>query len=260
MSRLIDKFHQAAQVASPPMGFRVARLAATPPKALLVASLEVGKTENTVDSLEYADAVLLHSETTLAARPLQKIAAAFKDIPWGLYLEADGAERTTATEAGVDFFVFPADGQVFETSKDDKAGKILRVESSMDDGLLRAVNFLPVDAIIVDNASGENAPLVWHQLMIYRHLSLLFSRPMIVPVPADISEKDLKALWDAGMDGILVEIDAEKAPQLKELKRKLDGLPARVDRKREKMEPRLPRTATGEVRPAAPDEEEEPDE
>jgi hypothetical protein len=259
MSRLIDKFHQASRVAAPPMGFRTARPAATMPKILLIASLEAGTMEKHADHLNGADAVLIRfTDAALTAKTIQKITSSLPDIPWGLYL-ADGDNEKAAAEAGADFVLFPTASQVADILKDDKTGKILQVESSMDDGLLRAVNDLPVDAVLVADTFEGNDSLVWHQLMIFQHLANLFSKPLIVPAPTGITEKELKALWDAGVDGIIVEIEKAGKAGLKELRQAIDRLPPRAGRKRGKVNVVLPRTG-GEAAAAMPPDEEEEEE
>jgi hypothetical protein len=260
MSRLIEKFHRASR-AEAPMGFRAARTAAAVPKILLIAGLEAGTLEKRADYLEAADAVLLHfTGTAWTVKAVQKTAAALPDIPWGLDMADDEAKKVAGMEAGADFMIFAIDSQVADTPKTDKTGKVLQVESSMDDGLLRAINDLPVDAVLATDVSGgEGATLLWHQVMIIQHLANLLAKPLIVPARADISEKELKALWDAGVDGIIVAFD-KAGTGIKEMRQAIDKLPPRSGRKRGKTGVILPRAA-GETRePAPPDEEEEEDE
>ncbi len=257
MSRLIEKFKQASKVAPSPMGFRTARPAAAMPKLLLVASLEAGATENPVDYLDGADAVLIRfTGTALTTKAVQKIASSLTDIPWGLYLTDD--ENKKAAEIGADFTLFPAASQVDDIPGDDKTGKILQVESSMDDSLLRAVNDLPVDAVLVED-TFEAGALSWHQLMIFQHLANMFAKPLIVGAPTGITEKELKALWDAGVDGIMVEIDKAGKAGLNPLRQAIDRLPPRSGRKHGKMSVVLPR-AGGETTAAPPPDEEEEEE
>ncbi len=254
MSRLIDKFHQASRGAATPMGFHTSHPPSKTPKILLIASLDAGTAENLDAYQDNADAILIRfDKVPLSAKTIQKITSSLPDIPWGLYL-ADN-DNKKAAEAGADFVVFPATSQVVDIPGDEKAGKILEVESSVDDGLLRAVNDLPVDAVLVDDTFKDNRSLVWHQLMILQHLANMLRKPLIVQVPAGINEKELKALWDAGVDAIFVEIDATGSKGLKELRQAIDKLPPRSNRKRGNVDVLLPRTS-GET-PAVPPPDEE---
>jgi hypothetical protein len=116
---------------------------------------------------------------------------------------------------------------------------------------------LPADAVLLTDTSEESDPLVWHQLMIFRHLTAFISKPLLVPALATISEAELKALWEAGVDGVV--IDATGGADLKELKQMAGKLPPRSAPKRGKMDVILPR-AGGETRTAPPPDEEEEDE
>jgi hypothetical protein len=254
MSRLIDKFNRASQGATTPMGFHTSHPPAKTPKILLIASLDAVTAENPDACRDSVDAVLIRfDKSTLSAKAIQKITSSLPDIPLGLYL-ADNDNKKVA-EVGADFVVFSATSQVVDIPGDEKAGKILEVESSMDDGLLRAVNDLPVDAVLVGDAFQDNRSLVWHQLMILQHLANILRKPLIVQVPASINEKELKALWYAGVDAIVVEIDATGAKGLKELRQAIDKLPPRSNRKRGNVDVLLPRTS-GET-PAVPPPDEE---
>jgi hypothetical protein len=255
MSRLIEEFKRTSRTATPAMGFRTDRTAAPAPKMLLIASLEAKTIKGQVGSLDAAHAVLVRlAGATLTAKSAQTMAASLPDLPWGFYLENDADKKVaTLIKAGADFLVFPAAGRIYAATGDDKVGKILQVESSMDDGLLRAVNDLPVDAALVADTYENSGPLVWHQLMIYQHLANFISKPLIITAPASTNEAELKVLWEAGVDGITVEVAAVGAEGLKTLRRAIDSLPPRSARKRGKAEALLPHP-TGEARAKPPDE------
>jgi hypothetical protein len=258
MSRLIDKFQKASRVTAAPMGFRTARPAEQPPKMIIIASIAAGGPVGQ-DYLDGADAALIRfGETAITAKSLQKIISSLPDIPWGLYDEED--EEQKGVEAGADFIVFSTASRVGDIPKDGQASKILEVDSAMDDGLLRAINDLPVDAVLVAVTDEEKGALVWHQLMIFQHLANLLTRPLIVPVPADISEQELKILWEAGVDGITVRADAEQPEALPNLRKAIDKLPLRAGRKRGRVNVILPHTGVEAAQAAPPDEEEEEDE
>ncbi len=258
MSRLIDEFRKSTQTVVQPMGFRTARTAETVSRMPLIAGLEIGA-KISADLLSGASAALLMpGKTRPTAKALGTMAAGLPNIPWGIYLDDDKSTLDAAGE-GCDFVVFTASGRISAAPGDEKIGRILQVESSMDDGLLRAVSDLPVDAALVSDTIDGNGALIWHQLMIIQHLARLINKPMIVSVPVNIGEEELKALWEAGVDGLLVEVDASSAGGLKALRKAIDNLPPRSQLKRDKMEPLLPRTG-GESRPAPPPDEEEEEE
>lgn len=258
MSRLIDEFQKATRAVTPAMGFRTARSTAPALKMLLIAGLEPGAIKSPAVNLEHTHAALIRfTGAAPTAKASQQIAASLPDIPWGFSLgDDDNKKAATLIKAGGDFMVFPAASRLSAIPGDEKLGKILQVESSMDDGLLRAVNDLPVHAVLIADTFEGGGSLVWHQLMIYQHLANFISKPLIVPAPASTTEAEVKALWDTGVDGIIVEMDAAGTEDLKTLRQAIDNLPARSARKRGKAEALLPHLA-GEASAEPPEEEEE---
>jgi hypothetical protein len=243
---------------APVMGFRTARSTAPAPKILLIAGLGREEIEGPAGALDGAHAALIRFA---GAAPTQKVSqqipASLPDIPWGFSLEDESDKKASALiKAGADFMVFPASSQLTTVPEDEKLGKILQVEASMDNGLLRAVNDLPVQAVMVADTFESGDSLVWHQLMIYQHLANFIAKPLIVPVPASITEAEVKALWDTGVDGIIVTVETAGAEGLKTLRHAVDNLPPRSARKRGRAEALLPRIS-GEARTEPPGEEEE---
>ncbi len=257
MSQLIEKFQRASSGAAP-LGFRSVRSSEPVPRLLLIAGLLNTLPDNPVDYIAGADAVMVRMDGAPDEKAIRKFTESLGQIPWGLYLEDDSDGLIEkAGELGLDFVVFSTAGRVGAPPRDKNVGKVLEVESAMDDGLLRTINNLPLDAVLVSDSPGSG-PLLWHQLMIFQHLANLSPKPLIIPIPIDSSADELKALWEAGVDGVLVVADIKKPDGLKPLRETIDGLPPRTAHKSGQAHALLPRT-TGEARPAAPlpDEEEE---
>ncbi len=257
MSRLIDKFHKAAQSSAPLMGFRTSRSTTPEPGLLIIVSGSLDAIQN-ISDVSKASAVLVSPDTSpVTAENIKKIVETLPDTPVGLYMEDAGdKEITTMTGAGADFLVFPASSRVFTTPDDKKSGRIIQIESAMDDSLLRSVNNLPVDAVLLADTFEGNA-LIWHQIMIFHHLANTLAKPLIINIPGNTTETELKALWEAGADGVVVEAGSLKTGGLKKLREIIGKLPPRSAKKQDKMGALLPRTGDSTSAPAPPDEEEE---
>jgi len=256
MSKLIDKLNQVAEAVPKPMGFRAAQAVSAKPKILLIASCgEASNTGRLVDYTAGADAVLVN-KTGSGAKALQKIAQSISDIPWGLWLGDIGSkEIKPIAEAGGDFFVFPASAAL-SLPKDDKVGKILQVEASLSEGLLRTVNDLPVDAVLIAGETEEKVSLTWHHLMLFHRFADLLTKPLLVSIPLNTTADELQVLWKTGIDGVVVEVGTgQPAGRLKELRQIIDKLTF-PSRQRKKVEALLPRVAE-ETGTAAEEEEEE---
>jgi hypothetical protein len=242
MSKLIDFFRQASQTGNQRMGF-LSRKDAPPPKRLALLAVT-----ETAAAFPRADAVVVRPDNgKLTAAAAKEAATAAGKVPWGL---AGGA----SVPKGCDFIVLPLTGLTAAAPADKETGKLLELEASLDDGLLRAANDLPVDAVVLADALDEGGPLTWHRLMLLAHARHMVNKPMVVPVAADVSDADVKSLWDAGFDGIMVTAPAERIAGLADV---IAALPPREEKK-EKRSAVLPRS-TGAA--AAPVEvPEEPDE
>ena len=255
MSRLIDKLKKLDQTAPLPMGFRTSRPAEANPPMLIIGRAVVKTTAAAAKTNCGADAVLFYKDKSeLTAINAQKTAKALGDIPWGIYLEESSEAAAALVEAGCDFVVFSPTAKITDLPQNEKTGKIVQIDPSMDNGLLRAVNDLPADAVLAADTLEESGTLTIHQLMVYRHLANFIAKPLIVPVKADITEAELKALQDAEIDGVMAEMDGEN---LKELRENVNKLPPRSRRKRDKAGVLLPHTTTEVPATAPPDEEEE---
>ena len=70
--------------------------------------------------------------------------------------KGDAEEVAKAVKAGADFVVLPISGEVL--APDKKLGKILQIEDSVSDIMLRTVGDLPADAVLL----MENKETAWH--------------------------------------------------------------------------------------------------
>lgn len=258
MSKLIDKLNRVSQTAPQPLGFRTTQPAASKRKMLLIASFAQTSAENLTDYINGADAGLLQiSSLSSGSKALQKISQAMPDIPWGIRLKDSGSgEIKPLIKAGCDFMVFAASTPLAMLQKED-AGKILEVEPSLSEGLLRTLNELPADAVLIGNAQDEDSSLTWNHLMLFQRFAALLTKPLIASAPPNTTDSELQALWDAGVDGVIIEIKAgQPAERLKELRRAIDKLTP-TPRKRGKVEALLPRIAERAELAAEEEEEEE---
>lgn len=258
MSKFIDKLKRVSQAAPQPIGFRRAEAVPAEAKIQLVARMGAGDIENPADYAAGADAVLVPiSKSGSGVETLKEVSKAMPDIPWGGWLGDISAGKTKQMVAhGCDFVVFAASGTPIVLPQNDEPGKILEVEASLDEGLLRAVNELPVDAVLIAPEEEGSGVLTWYQLMRFQRFADLLAKPLLVSVPAGVSADELLVLWGAGVDGVVVEAGAEGVKGLRQV---IDKLTFPTPRKREKREVLLPRTER-EGRAVAEIEEEEEEE
>jgi len=258
MSRFIDRLNQVSRAAPQSMGFRTAQPVSEKPKILLIASLAQANVSSLAGYAAGADAGLLRiPELSSGARALKEISQAMSDIPWGGWLRNIGKEGIKQmVKAGCDFVVFPAANTSLTMLQDNEMGKILEVEASLSEGLLRAVNELPVDAVLIAGELEERF-LTWHHLMLFQRFADLLTNPLLVSIPPNVTTNELQALWGTGVNGVVIEVGVgQPAERLKELRQTIDSLAFPSQRKRGKVKALLP-YISGEASAVTEEEEEE---
>jgi hypothetical protein len=238
MSKFIDKLNSVASGGLQPLGFRAVGAKPGPRMGLVAHVAAEAKAEG-------ADARLV--SIPKATKSLQKPKAK-SDVPWGGWLKEvsqDGVKRLG--EWGADFIVFPAATVSSAVLEDDKLGKVVEVEAALDAGLLKAIDDLPVDAVLI---AGEKPSLTWQDLMLFRRGANILTKPLLVVVSPDITASELQALCEAGVAGVVAGGKIDK------LRPMIDKLTSPRAGKRRKAEPLLPRMG-GEVGTASEAEEED---
>jgi hypothetical protein len=257
VSRFIKRLKQASGVVAQPMGFGRGRAVSLEPKILLVASLARAGAGNLAELVRGADAGLLGiSGSAGDDKALRQCAAAVPAIPWGGWLKGAGRRRQVKA-SGCDFIVFPAK-TALGVLEDTKAGRILELEATLDGGLLRAVAELPVDGVFISGKNEGGSSVTWQQLMLLQRASQLLAKPLLVPVPPGVSAVELRMLWQAGVDGVILEIgEGRPGGGLGKLREAVDKLTFPSRARRGRLGALLPKIG-GEAEPEDEDEEDLP--
>ena len=200
MSKFIDRLNQVAQVTPQSMGFGHAKSTSGKPKMLLVASLSQVNPDSMADYVAGADAGLsLISKPSQGTENIQTVSGLIPNIPWGVWLKGfNRGEIKPVVEAGCDFVVFPAADTSLTMLRDDKVGKILEIELSLSEGLLGAVNGLPIDAVLIDSEKKEHS-LTWQHIIYFRRFATSLTKPLLVSVPSNITANELKRYGKPGL-------------------------------------------------------------
>ena len=259
MSRFIDKLNQVSQAVPQPMGFKAVTPVSSTPKMLLVASLARADVEGLADYVAGADAgLLVVSKPGSGVSTFKKISQAVPAIPWGGWLRGvESKEIEQVVEAGCDFVVFPVATTSLTIVQNKEVGKILEVEASLSEGLLKAVDELPAEAVLINGEKKEG--LTWHHLMLFQRFADLLTKPLLVSIPSNATANELQALWEAGVAGVIVEAGAGQPVEgVSSLRQVIDKLTFPPQRKRGKPEALLP--YIGPERGTVAEEEEEEEE
>jgi hypothetical protein len=258
MSKFIDKLKRISQAGLQPMGFRTVAPVPQKSRMLLVATLAQVDIDRLTDFVAGADAGLLSiAKLSSGAKTLKQICRVMSDIPWGGWLKGTGREGIgQVVEAGCDFVVFPAANTSLALLQNEMLGKVLEVEPELDPSLLKAIDDLPVDAVLVA-AEEEDYFLTWHHLMLFQRCTDLLTKPLLISVPPGVVDSELQALWEIGVGGVVVKAGVgQPEGRIAELRQMLDKLTLPQSGKRKKVEPLLPYSG-GETRIVSEEEEEE---
>ena len=237
------------------MGFSPRQTANEKPRMQLVASLASVDFDHLPD-VSRADAGMVRVSSPAEAKALEKLGKTMENIPWGAWLKDKGSEGIAkAVKSGCDFVVFSPADTPLTVFKDNKPGRIMEVDPSLSEGLLRTVNDLPVDAVlIVSEAEGF---LTWRHLMLFRRLAGLVGKPVLVSVPSKVTADELQTLWEVGVSGVVIALEDEKAgDRLTALRKGIEGLGSPSIRKRIKRMALLPRISAETAEPVEEEEEE----
>lgn len=258
MSRFIDKLSQVSQAIFQPIGFKAAQSVSEKPRIQLIASLAQVNVGSLADYLAEADAGLLRiSELSSGAKTLKELCQVASDIPWGGWLrDVGGGGVKQLVKAGCDFVVFSAANTSLTVLQDDEVGKVLEVEASLSEGLLRAVNELSVDAVLIAGEQERKYSLTWHDLMRFQYFADLLTKPLLVAIPSNVTANELQALWGAGVNGVVVEVGGKQpGERLAALRREIGKLTLPPSRKKGKAKALLPHI--GKETAITPEDEEQ---
>ena len=226
MSKFIERLQQVLTPPPQSMGFKTANSEQPKPRIQLVVNVIGGNLKFTLKELSEADTLVL----PIAAAGISNMISGVRLV------QGDDGEVEKSIKAEADFIILPANGKVLPPDK--KVGKILQIEAAITDVLLRAVNELPIDAVLLTESDGKNEgglALTWKRLMLIQRFSSLLNKPMLIKVLPDVEANELQVIWEAGVSGVIVTADAEQAAAIiPGLRKVIDKLSFPAKRKREK--------------------------
>jgi len=190
------------------------------------------------------------------AKAFKQMVEAAGDIPVGMVIKRDGGRGIDdLVSEGCDFVVFDI-GMGAAVLDKEAVGKFVKIERSLDQGLIRAINGLEVDGVLV--AGGRESFLAVEHLLVYRRFVELLEEPVIVSLPPAITKAELTALWEIGVDGVVAS-STYSAEALAELKKVINDLPGARKGRRGKGGVVLPRYSVGVADEEEGEEEEDED-
>ena len=226
MSRFVDKLNSISRSSGTPIGFRAVVSELKMPVILLVVGLSGTQVKEAKILADVnADAGLVLSEGASAKTVKQTVEAA-GNVPVGVLAQGMSEEKVDElASSGCDFVVFDIKVPGAVLQRED-LGKLLMIEPTLDQGLVRAVNSFEVDGVLV-TGSGRDSFVALEHLLVCRRLVDLLEKPVIMALPSLVSKNELTGVWQAGVDGIVAP-SMQSVEAVGGLKKMIDGLPRRA--------------------------------
>jgi hypothetical protein len=254
MSKFVDELQSLSKSSTTPIGFHPSVSELKSPVMLLIVGLPgtQAKEAKIVADIN-ADAGLILSEGP-SAKVVKQMVEAVGNVPLGVFVKGMSEEKINElASVGCDFVVFDISMPAAVLHKEG-VGKFLMIESSLDQGLVRAINSLEVDGVFISSRDGDSFVAVEHLLVCRRFVELL-EKPVIMALPSLVTKTVLTNLWQVGIDGIVAP-STQSVESLAELKKMINDLPRRARGRRAKAGVILPNYGGG----VAGEEDEEQEE
>ncbi len=202
VSKFAERLRRVYAGSTPSMGFRKS-VEIEDPILLIVADVTAAGAKMAKAIACDIDAGIVDCQG-LEASAFEQLAKAMGDVPLGIFLEgADNKDEIAKLiDLGSDFLVFGLKTPL-EIINKQWPGKILKIEPSLDQGLVRAINALPlsVDGVLI---SDEISLLTVERLLIYQRFAELLDKPLLVTLGSSVTEDELKSLYAAGVNGVVL--------------------------------------------------------
>jgi hypothetical protein len=258
MSKFIDRLNDVLHPAPQPMGFGRRVESKRKARVLLVAALDKSYADGVEGMVAGADGVILPVDSIPGEG--EKTLKAVANAPSGEWLSNGAAGKLeTIVKDNCDFVIFRPEKMGLGIVQYEKLGKVLEASTSIEDAILRTVASLPVDAVFVRHEGGEPSVFTFQDLMVVRHFAEFVGKPVMVAVTGPLTEKEILALWEAGVDAFVVATGpGDAAKLLKALRAELDKVTFPAQRRVAKKDAAtVPHIAPAQEEPAKEEEEEE---
>jgi hypothetical protein len=206
---------------------------------LLVALLPQSGIDNVAEiTTSGVDAIITCLEDPQRdTQDLLQIASALGEIPLGVWPKSVDKDRVEQlAQAKCDFIVLEAATTSATVLEQEEIGKVIRIDFSLGDSLVKATSSLPLDAILIGQAGDF---LTIYDLMHYRRIFDLIAKPILLMTHSELKYNDLRILSEIGVKGIVVQEWSQK--ELMQLHQEINRLPSVPKRRWEKREALLPR-------------------
>jgi hypothetical protein len=255
MSKFLDFLERIRDGAPAPMGFGAARAEKLPGLALVgLVSGDHARGVGVVSEVK-PDAALLAGVDGPEA--LKKLTESLSPLPWGASVSSLTQEEAQAyQDNGSDLLVFTLEGTSASALSSDEIARVLWLAPDIEEQELRAIASLPVDAFLLSMTSVSGSWTL-KDLATVGAISRRVDKYILLEVSQPPGEKDLEALRDIGVSGLVVDVGQVASSSLSQLKAALLEMPRPRSGRRERSRAILPSSVFATSPAATPRREEE---
>lgn len=248
-SKFIEALKKLSKSSIAPMGFGRRKESPKSPM-LLIAGLDSIPGEKLSELVSSVDA-LIFAGSKINKDALKQNVKSYP-VPCGILLKSS-KDLTDLKEPSFDFIVFSSQETGASVLRVEEPGKVMEIDMTLSDSELRSVEFLPVDALLLP-FSGKGNSLTVQDLLAYQRIDLLTAKPLLGYIPAKISGEDLRLLWEAGLDGVIIKGEELTREEVERLKEAVKSFPSHRGEKK-RSEALLPSLTS--IIPGEPEDESE---
>lgn len=249
---LLDSIREGAPA---PLGFGASKAQKLPGIALISLVSSDHKKSITMASKVPVDAVIIEGVDNPG--DVKKIIKPLGSIPWGARLaQLSEGQAQAFQDDGSDLIAFNVEGTAASNLVCDQIARILCINIGLEEDQLRALSSLPVDVFLL-SMKEVSSPWGIQDLAKLSVISRRVDKYILLEVVSAPTDKDLEALRDIGINGIIIDASEASAKIYRDLKEKLLNMPRPKHSRREKTRAILPGASFTQPEESQDAEEEE---
>lgn len=243
MSKLIDRLDQISRGSPAALGFTAPTKREHVPQMALLAKGSSTKT-SILAKLKDAnlDAFVL-VDTNQINKGVERALKYLKGSTWGATVaNLDREASANYKPLGSDFLVFGIEGTRVDGIEEGDMGRVLRIPPDLDEAILRGLEDLPVDAILLERPEA-GTPLALTHMLAIGNVRAATSRYLLLEWDTALTARELEHLRDLGVDGIVLDTEHSSIEMFTCIRQEINALPKRKPKGEQRATATLPRIA-----------------